>query len=210
MFAIYNIQGRAFRDNMEALKKVKNPHAVQRVDSQQDTAQDETIVIQGVDRSTNTEQIGSVVDKTGIDAYRKMLHANEKTVIVHAHQIMTHPVTTLVSNITATQAFEDFEKYGFNQFPVMTPQMKLIGMIDRANVMQAYYETPLKTLAELINEEVITADPVSDVRRIAQVMHEYKLSAIPIVNDQDKLVGLISKTDILKALITDPPLSLWA
>lgn len=210
MFAIYNIQGRAFRDSMEALKKVRRPHSAEAVDSQQNTTQDETIVIQGTAQAESSPQANGVHGSQGIQAYRQMLHANEKTVIVHAYQIMTHPVSTLLGSLTVVEAYEEFEKYSYNQFPVFTSQLDLIGMVSRVQVLSAYQETPLKTLAEIIEDDIITADPVSDVRRIAQVMHEYKLSAIPIVNDQDKLVGLVSKTDILKALIMDPPLSMWA
>ena len=210
MFAIYNIQGRAFRDSMEALKRVRQPHSAEKVDSEQGITQDETVVIQGVDSSVETDKIGSITDNQGIQAYRQMVHANEKTVIVHAHKIMTHPVSTLLSNISVKEAYEDFEKYGYNQFPVLAPQLDLIGMANRLQVTQAFHNNPQQKLSELMTEEIITADPISDVRRIAQVMHEYNLSAMPVVNAQDELVGLISKTDILKALITDPPLSLWA
>jgi acetoin utilization protein AcuB len=57
--------------------------------------------------------------------------------------------------------------------------------------------------------EVINADPVTDVRRIARVMLSYHLSAIPVVDEQDALIGLVSRIDILRAVTSEPPLSLW-
>ena len=204
MFAIYNINGRTFRDNLEALKKVRKPHLVDATQDQRDTAQDETIVIQG----TGTTE--ALSDRNKVNAYRQMLHANEKTVLVHAYQIMSHPVKTLTSNITVRQAYEEFEKYGVSQFPVYTPQLKLIGMITRLQIVQAMLQPNNPTLDTLLEGDVITADPVSDIRRVAKVMYDYRLTAIPVVNEDDLLVGIISKTDILKALTQDPPLSLWA
>ena len=35
------------------------------------------------------------------------------------------------------------------------------------------------------------------------------LSAVPIVNDSEHIVGIVSRNDVLRAVMTDPPLSLW-
>ena len=61
-----------------------------------------------------------------------------------------------------------------------------------------------------MSQEVITADPVSDIRRIAQVMQEYHLDGVPIVDEQDALIGIVSRNDILRAVINDPPLTMWS
>jgi len=56
---------------------------------------------------------------------------------------------------------------------------------------------------------VVAAEPVTDIRRIATVMMEHGVDGVPIVNDSHELVGFISRTDILRSVVTDPPLSLW-
>lgn len=58
--------------------------------------------------------------------------------------------------------------------------------------------------------EVITADPQSDVRHVVKIMIDLKLGAIPIVDESDTLVGIVSKTDILKAVANLPKLQLWS
>ena len=35
------------------------------------------------------------------------------------------------------------------------------------------------------------------------------LSAVPIVDDGGQLLGIVSRGDILRAIVNDPPLSLW-
>ena len=66
-----------------------------------------------------------------------------------------------------------------------------------------------KTVADAMSAPVIAADPITDVRRIAKVMLDYQQSAVPITNDQDELIGLVSRSNILQAAASDPPLSLW-
>ena len=58
--------------------------------------------------------------------------------------------------------------------------------------------------------EIITADPISDIRRVAKVMVDFKLDAIAIVEENDILVGIVSKTDIIKAISHLPSLQLWS
>jgi CBS domain-containing protein len=64
-------------------------------------------------------------------------------------------------------------------------------------------------VAEVMASPVICADPVTDIRRIARVLLESGLSALPVVDDAGKLAGIVSRGDILRAALADPPLSLW-
>ena len=67
-----------------------------------------------------------------------------------------------------------------------------------------------KRVADVMSQEVITTDPVSDIRRVAQVMLEYHLNAMPIVDGQNTLIGMVSRRDILRAVMNDPPLTMWS
>ena len=66
-----------------------------------------------------------------------------------------------------------------------------------------------KRVADAMKQEVITADPVSDIRRVAQVMQEYHLHGVPIVDERDALIGIVSRGDILRAVVNDQPLNMW-
>ena len=56
---------------------------------------------------------------------------------------------------------------------------------------------------------VVCASPETDIRRIARVMLEHNVDGVPIVNDSGGLQGFVSRSDILNAIVTDPPLSMW-
>ena len=40
-------------------------------------------------------------------------------------------------------------------------------------------------------------------------MLEGGLTAVPIVGESQQIVGIVSRTDVLRAVMTNPPLSLW-
>jgi CBS domain-containing protein len=50
---------------------------------------------------------------------------------------------------------------------------------------------------------------VTDIRRLAAAMLDYGVDGVPIVNDAGRLVGFVSRSDVLRAVVADPPLSLW-
>ena len=66
-----------------------------------------------------------------------------------------------------------------------------------------------RLVAEVMSREIITAEPVTDVRRIARVMADHDLSAMLIVSSRHELVGIVSRGDLLRAITNTPPLRLW-
>jgi CBS domain-containing protein len=130
---------------------------------------------------------------------------------------MKYPVKTINTNINILDANKQLQTNGIQQMPVLSEQQHLIGMLDVKDLLkyllidgdQTHYVRG-KSVQDAMSNEVITADPVSDIRRIASVMQEYHLNAIPIVNERDSLIGIVSRSDILRAVMNDPPLTLWS
>lgn len=56
--------------------------------------------------------------------------------------------------------------------------------------------------------EVMTPDPVrvkasSTIEEAATLMHDHDISRLPVVDDIDELVGLVSRADVLRVLLAD-------
>ena len=152
-----------------------------------------------------------------VQAYREMRHLNRREPIYHAYQLMSHPVSTVPIEMGILTAQHYFRDQGFQQMPVVNAQRRVVGMLSVENLLQFMIidgdevrHVRGKTVRDAMSQEVITADPVSDIRRIAQVMQEYHLDGVPIVDEQDALIGIVSRNDILRAVINDPPLTMWS
>ena len=148
--------------------------------------------------------------------YREKLQISEREAIVHAHQIMSFPVMTVQISLGIESAYQSFRDQRHHQFPVLDKSQRVVGMLTERNLLRFLIDNKNrikneggKTVADAMSTPVIAADPVTDVRRIANVMLEYRQSAVPITNDQDELIGLVSRSNILQAAASDPPLSLW-
>jgi CBS domain-containing protein len=99
---------------------------------------------------------------------------------------------------------------------VLDPGYRLVGIVSERDLLTVLNvdegrvrDVLTKRVGDVMSTPVVTADPVTDIRRIAQVMLQHQADGVPIVNETEALVGFVSRSDILRAIIADPPLSLW-
>ncbi len=50
----------------------------------------------------------------------------------------------------------------------------------------------------------------TDLRRVARVLLDTHLPGLPVVAEDGQVAGFISRSDILRAVVHDPPLDLWS
>ena len=101
--------------------------------------------------------------------------------------------------------------------PVINAEQRLVGMLTLQNLLQfitlegdKIRFLRGKQVSDAMSAEVITADPSADIRLVARLMLEYQLHGVPIVDEQDVLLGIVSRSDILRAVTHDPPLNMWS
>jgi acetoin utilization protein AcuB len=56
---------------------------------------------------------------------------------------------------------------------------------------------------------VISATPTTDIREIANIMLDERIHALPILDGNRRLVGILSARDLLRGIATHGPLELW-
>ena len=67
-----------------------------------------------------------------------------------------------------------------------------------------------QSVADLMWTPVPSVAPETDIRRLARVLLDTGLPGLPVVDDRDSVIGFVSRTDILRAVVADPPLDLWS
>jgi acetoin utilization protein AcuB len=210
MFAIYDTEGLRFRDTLEKLRQVQPLPATTRVDLKSSLAEPET-------RKATAKTSQSIVSRQAQQAYKEMLHLNQREPIVHAYQLMSHPVFTIPMEMDIPSARELFQQQQFQQMPVLNTSQRLVGILSLQDLLQyimidgeEIYYVREKRVSDAMTSGVITADPVSDIRRVASLMQEFKLHGVPIVDQHDVLLGIVSRSDILRAVTKEPPLTMWS
>lgn len=215
MFSIYGVTGRTFRGTLEklgpltALAPVRHARGIEREG-------EELGPEMRPPAGPGEEAAGHYREAT--EAYRSMLEAPaERGPIHHVYQVMSRDVATLEPGARVDEAWRFLSTRGYGQAPVVDEGRGLVGLVTMADLLavlnvdaEGVHDIRARRVADVMTTPVITTDPVSDVRRVARVLLDFDLTGIPVVGEQDDLVGIVTRGDILRQVIHEPPLSLWA
>ncbi len=83
---------------------------------------------------------------------------------------------------------------------VITKEKDLLGVVGLRELVCA---DPEQLIKDIMYSNVISVYAMVDQEEAAQVMKHYDLQALPVLNDQNQLVGVISHDDILDVLIDE-------
>lgn len=206
MFAVYTEQGRTFRSTLEELYRVKGIKQAKGLRP----------MAQGVgDEKEPASQ--SYYTKEAIKAYKEVIQAKHEEVIYHAYQIMKRPVITALDSAAIADCYRLLVERRIRQLPIINGQNSPVGLISKERILEKLIvedniikEGNAFSAREIMDYPMITADPLADIRRVAKIMFDHDLNCIPITNEVDMLVGIITRTDIIYAVSTFPGLTLRA
>jgi CBS domain-containing protein len=206
MFTVYGITGQTFSGTLEEMNRV---HALEMVRSTRRLTREEGTLYLEIENPP--------AQQAAVTAYKKMLPPEiERGPLYHAGHIMQRKVITLSDGDTLAYAWQTLSKNRIHQAPVLDAEARLVGIVSERDLLTGInidagqvIESINRQVRDVMTSPVIAAATVTDIRRIASVMLTHGVAGVPIVNQSSQLVGFISRSDILQAVVTDPPLSLW-
>ena len=152
-----------------------------------------------------------------LDTYKKMVNIDTSEPVYQVKDIMTKNCIYIHIESTVNEAYESLNSLDVNQMPVVSFGKKIRGMINKKMILELLMDNLEnskynlnKKIEEIKLPEIITVAPTVEIRKVAKVMIDFKLDAIPVVDENDILVGIVSKTDILKAISYLPKMQLWS
>jgi CBS domain-containing protein len=101
------------------------------------------------------------------------------------------------------------ERFDYNAFPVVNGE-KPIGVVTKFDFMKAFafteqhlipdYRALMDTpVGQIMSADIVTVSPEEPLTRVLQKMVRLRTRSFPVI-DGGKLVGMISRTDIIAAL----------
>jgi CBS domain-containing protein len=105
-------------------------------------------------------------------------------------------------------------EHGVHHIPVVSGQ-KLVGIVSHADVLRVSFGDAFHTDERTVDatldhtmklEDLMQKDPVavrenSPIREAAQILAQGSFHSLPVVTDGQKLVGMVTSTDLIRYLL---------
>ena len=226
MFYVYGVRGQSFRGSMEQLRQIARPGAAARTDAVKPVKRD------GADPAYAEVQTdaGDPVPFEPIDeSHRVALAAYAQTQnpilqrnpMRRVDELMSRQVISIADSATVLDGWHLLARRGVGQAPVVNEAGRLVGLLCRRDLLKpdrwpAPDSHPLvwrtlmaQNVGEIMVSPVPSVSSDADIRRVANVLLDTGLPGLAVVDEQGVVSGFVSRSDILRAVVTEPPLDLW-
>jgi CBS domain-containing protein len=123
---------------------------------------------------------------------------------------MTREVTTVARHVSMRELGDLFERDDFNSYPV-EENTQVIGVVSKFDYLACFVFTPAhmtpryeelmrRTVADVMTSEFIYVGVDTKLTRVLQLMIDHRLRSVPVIESGQRLVGMISREDVMRAL----------
>lgn len=141
------------------------------------------------------EHILSKMGQEEAEEFKELLGYEEDT----SGGIMGTEYVALTPGMKVDYALDYIRRTGreaqtLNDIYVVDPDERLVGVLTLRDIVVA---NPLLTIGEIMHRQVVKVNVNHDQEEVARLFKKYGFSALPVVDDDDVLTGIITADDIL-------------
>jgi acetoin utilization protein AcuB len=130
-------------------------------------------------------------------------------------KVMTRNVVTIDKDADISQAQEKMSKHLFRHLPVVDENNHLIGIVSDRDIRSVLPSSHLAQenspeewksfskykIKDIMTKNPVTISPVDTIQDALILLHKKHFGALPVVVEQQKLIGIISVRDLLREFI---------
>ncbi|MHB8126399.1 MAG: magnesium transporter [Desulfitobacteriaceae bacterium] len=150
-----------------------------------------------------SEELLRLMESDDAEEVRELMQYQDDT----AGSLMTTEYIGLSFWLTAEQAINELRRLApeaetIYYLYVVDEQETLEGVLSLRELIIASPETPLKNL---MHSKIVKISPYDDHEKVADIIRKYGLLAVPVVNDKDQILGIITVDDVFELLMPERP-----
>ena len=159
-------------------------------------------VTAAMDTVTEAPMAIAIAREGGIGVIHKNMSIEEQArqvaIVKRAENGMIYDPVTIQLGSTVADALELMNEYHIGGIPVVDSERHLVGIVTNRDLR---FELNLSRMIDdvMTCENLVTTHVQTDLVAAAKILQENKIEKLPVVDEENKLIGLITYKDITKA-----------
>ncbi len=165
-------------------------------------------VTAAMDTVTEAPMAIAIAREGGIGVIHKNMSIEEQArqvaIVKRAENGMIYDPVTIMRGKTVKDALDMMAEYHIVGIPVVDKDNKLVGIVTNRDLR---FQTDMNRKIDevMTKENLVVTHQQADLESASRILLEHKIEKLPVVDDKNKLIGLITYKDITKA--ADKPMA---
>jgi IMP dehydrogenase len=166
------------------------------------------IVSAAMDTVTEARLAIAIAREGGIGVIHKNMSVKEQAkqveVVKRAENGMIYDPITIMRNRTVGDALALMSEYKIGGIPVVDEKGYLVGIVTNRDLrFEMDYNRSIEEV--MTSDNLVTTNQTTDLEKAVDILQRHKIEKLPVVDKDNKLIGLVTYKDITKA--KDKPLA---
>ena len=159
-------------------------------------------VTAAMDTVTESQMAIAIAREGGIGVIHKNMsiaeQARQVAIVKRVENGMIYDPVTIKRGSTVQDALDLMAEYKIGGIPVVDDERHLVGIVTHRDLR---FERDLSRRIDevMTKENLVTTNQTSDLETASKILQEHKIEKLPVVDKDNKLVGLLTYKDITKA-----------
>ena len=159
-------------------------------------------VTAAMDTVTESRMAIAIAREGGIGVIHKNMsienQAREVAIVKRAENGMIYDPITIPRGSTVAQALDIMAEYHIGGIPVVDDERRLVGIVTNRDLrFERRLDRPVDEI--MSKDNLVTTHQQTDLMAAADILQKNKIEKLPVVDKDNRLVGLITYKDITKA-----------
>ena len=159
-------------------------------------------VTAAMDTVTEVAMAIAIAREGGIGVIHKNMSIEEQArqvaIVKRAENGMIYDPVTIKRGSTVKDALDMMAEFHIGGIPVVDDDNKLVGIVTNRDLR---FQTNMNELIDhvMTSEQLVVTHQQTDLDHASRILMEHKIEKLPVVDDENHLIGLITYKDITKA-----------
>jgi IMP dehydrogenase len=160
------------------------------------------IISAAMDTVTEESLAIAIAREGGIGVIHRNMNKDEQArqvrKVKRAENVMIFDPITISKDSTVSDALNLMKEFKIGGIPVVDNNQTLIGIVTNRDLrLETNLKRPIQEV--MTYENLVTTTQKTDLLQAAEILQSYKIEKLPIVDEKNRLIGLITYKDITKS-----------